>query len=112
MSRLDAHPAEETDGLDEASANVPAPNAASEFTTDYALPGVVPRRVDALAWVAFVLAFCLPFVAIPLAHRVIRRLQHDGGRGRRLAQAAVLVGYLCILALAFLALNVVIALVF
>jgi hypothetical protein len=102
---------EEVDGLDEAADGVPNPNTASEFTTDYALPTVVPKRVRPLAVVALVLAFVLPIVAIPLAHRVIRTLQHDGGRGHGVAQAAIVVGYLVILIIALVGLNIVVALV-
>ena len=70
----------------------------------------MPRRVHPLAVLALVFAVVLPFVAVPLGHRVLRRLQHDGGRGRALAQAAIVLGYLMCLLLALIGVNVVIAL--
>lgn len=116
MSDLKAHTSsttppkpDELDGLDESTAGVPAPNAAAEFTGDYAMPAVVPRRVHPLAVLAVILALPLPFVAIPLAHWTMRRLQHSGGRGRSVANAAVIVGYLSTLLLALVALNIAVA---
>ncbi|WP_431219464.1 hypothetical protein [Leifsonia xyli] len=72
---------DEIDGLDESVEGVPEPNTASEFTADYALPTVVPKHVRPLAVVALILAFTVPVVAIPLGHRVLRRLQHEGAAG-------------------------------
>ncbi|MGO4534774.1 hypothetical protein [Leifsonia sp. 2MCAF36] len=97
---------DEVDGLDEPAVGVPAPNTAVEFTSDYALPTVLPKRVHPLAVVAALLAFLMPFLAIPLAHRVTRTLQHEGGRGGALAHAAIVMGYLNILLLALIGLNV------
>ena len=58
---------------------------------------------------ALVLALVLPFVAIPVAHRVIRTLQHEGGRGLAVAQAAIVVGYIDILLWALVCLNLAVA---
>jgi hypothetical protein len=111
MSHLKARPLsdDEVDGLDESAVGVPAPHTASEYTADYAMPTVVPRRVHPLAVVSLILAFVLPIVAIPVAHKVTRTLQHNGGRGRAVAQAAIVIGYLNILLLALLTLNVAVA---
>ncbi|MET3565735.1 MULTISPECIES: DUF4190 domain-containing protein [unclassified Leifsonia] len=111
MSHLKARPLsdDEVDGLDESAVGVPAPHTASEYVADYALPTVVPRRVHPVAVVALILAFLLPIVAIPLAHKITRTLQHDGGRGRAVAQTAIVIGYLNILLLALLSLNVAVA---
>jgi len=102
---------DEVDGLDESSAGVPTPNAAAEFASDYSMPTVVPRRVHPLAVASLVCAFLVPIVAIPLAHGVTRRLQHHGGRGVAVAHAAIVVGYLNLLVLALITVNVVVALV-
>jgi len=111
MSHLKTHPLsdDEVDGLDESAAGVPAPHTAFEHVTDYALPTVVPRRIHPGALVALILAFLLPIVAIPLAHKITRTLQHDGRRGRAVAHAAIVIGYLNILLLALLSLNVAVA---
>ncbi|MGN6760737.1 MAG: hypothetical protein ACTHJI_05345 [Leifsonia sp.] len=111
MSDLKVHPLsqDEVDGLDESAVGVPVPNTASGFVTDFALPGVLPKRVHPLAVVALVLALVLPFVAIPVAHRVIRTLQHEGGRGLAVAQAAIVVGYIDILLWALVCLNLAVA---
>lgn len=100
---------EEIDGLDESPVGVPAPNTASGFAMEFSLPTVVPRHVHPLAVIALLLAVVLPIVAIPLAYRVLRTLQHDGGRGRAIAQAAIIVGYLDILLVALIAVNIVVA---
>jgi len=111
MSDLKAHPLsdEEVDGLDEAAAGVPAPNTASAFAAEYALPTVVPRHVHPLAVVSVLLAVLMPIVAIPLAHWVMRRLQHHGGRGLAVVRTAIIVGYLNILLLALIGVNVLVA---
>lgn len=111
MSDLKVRPLiqEETDGLDESAVGVPAPNTASGFVTDFALPAVLPKRVRPAAVVALVLALVLPFVAIPVAHRVIRTLQHEGGRGLAVARAAIVIGYLDILLWALVCLNLAVA---
>jgi hypothetical protein len=57
-----------------------------------------------------VLSVVAPFVAIPLAHVVIRRLQHDGGRGLGIAQVAIVIGYLTLLVIGLVVLNLVVAL--
>lgn len=101
---------DEVDGLDESSTGVPAPNTASGFAAEFSLPTVVPRRVAPLAVVTLVLAFIIPVAAIPLAHIVTRSLQHDGRRGRGVAHAAIVVGYLNILLMALVAVNLVVAL--
>jgi hypothetical protein len=106
-ARANSH--DEIDGLDESAVGVPAPNTASGFTTDYSLPTVVPKRIHPLAVMALILAFLIPIVAIPQAHKVIRKLQHDGGRGRGVAQAAIVIGYLNILLFALVGLNVAVA---
>jgi hypothetical protein len=113
MPDLVAHApvSDEVDGLDESAVGVPAPNTAVEFASDFALPTVVPKRVHPLAVVALFLAFLVPVVAIPLGHRVTRTLQHDGGRGGALAHAAIVIGYLNVLLLALVALNVLAAIV-
>jgi hypothetical protein len=102
---------DEADGLDETSTGVPSPHAASEFSSDYALPTVVPKRVHPVAVVSLLCAVVLPFVGIPLAHWVIRKLQHNGGRGAAIAHTAIVVGYLSLLLLALVVVNVVVALV-
>ena len=102
---------DEVDGLDESAVGVPAPNTAVEFTSDFSLPTVVPKRVHPLAVIALCLAFLVPMVAIPLGHRVTRILQHGGGRGRSLAHAAIVIGYLNVLLLALIAVNVVAAII-
>lgn len=109
-SRIDTGLSDEVDGLDESSDGVPAPNPASEFASDFSLPAVVPKRVHPGAVVALVLAFLLPMVAIPLAHRTARRLQQEGGRGRSLAHAAIVIGYLDILLIALVGVNLAAAL--
>lgn len=111
MSHLKARPVgdDEVDGLDESADGVPAPHTASEYAADYAMPTVVPKRVHPLAVVALVLAVVLPIVAIPLAHKVTRILQHNGGRGRAVAHAAIVIGYLNILLLALVCLNIAVA---
>lgn len=101
---------EETDGLDETAGGVPAPHTASESAAEFSLPRVVPRRVHPLSVVALLLSVVAPFVAIPLAHAVVRRLRHHGGRGHRIAQAAVVIGYLTLLMLALVAVNIGVAL--
>ncbi|MGO4301753.1 hypothetical protein [Leifsonia sp. RAF41] len=103
--RAHARDHDEVDGLDESAGGVPAPNTAAEFISDFALPTVVPQRVHPLAVMALLLAFLVPMVAIPVGHRVARTLQHDGGRGRALLQAAILISYLNILLLALIGLN-------
>lgn len=112
MPDLKARPLseDEIDGLDESSTGVPAPNTASGFVTDFALPEVVPKRVRPMTVATLVLALVLPFVAIPLAHTLIRRLQHDGGRGTAVARAAIVVGYLDVLLWALVGLNLAVAL--
>ncbi|MFP3467080.1 DUF4190 domain-containing protein [Leifsonia sp. SIMBA_070] len=100
---------DEIDGLDESADGVPVPNTASGFAADFSLPTVVPRRAHPLAILALVLAFIVPIVAIPLAHRITRKLQHEGGRGRALAHAAIIIGYLNILVIALVVLNVAVA---
>lgn len=109
--RVSAPVNDEVDGLDESSVGVPRPNTAVEFTSDYALPTVVPTRVHPLAVVALLLAFLFPIVAIPLGHRVTRTLQHDGGRGGALAHAAIVIGYLNVLLVALIVVNVAAAVV-
>ncbi len=103
---------DEVDGLDESAEGVPAPHTASEFVADYVLPAVVPRHTSFVAVLALALSFVIPVGGIVLGHRVIRKLQHDGGRGRSVAQAAVVIGYLNVLLLALIAVNVVAAMAF
>jgi len=100
---------DEMDGLDESAVGVPAPNTASGFTRDYSLPTVVPKRIHPLAAMALMVAALIPILAMPQAHKVIRKLQHDGGRGRGVAQAAIVIGYLNILLFALVGLNVAVA---
>lgn len=111
MSDLKTRPVsnEEVDGLDEASAGVPTPHNASEFTGDFALPTVLPKRVHPLSVLSLILAFLLPVVAIPLGYHVVRKLQHDGGRGVAVAQVAIVIGYLNILLIALVSVNVAVA---
>lgn len=99
---------DEVDGLDECATGAPEPNGASAFAAEFAMPPVVPQPVRPLAIVALLLAFVVPFVAIPLGHSVLRT-SHDG-RDRRIAQASIIVGYLTTLLLALVGLNLVVAL--
>lgn len=101
---------DEVDGLDETSDGVPKPNTASDFVADYALPAVVPRHTSAGAILAMALAFLLPPAGILVGHRVIRKLQHDGGRGQSVAHGAIVIGYLNVLVVALIVVNVVAAL--
>ena len=103
---------DEVDGLDEAGAGVPEPNAAAGFSCDFVLPTVVPRRVHPLAIVALLLAFLIPVAAIPLGHRVTRTLHQGGGRGGGIAHAAIVIGYLNLLLLALIVVNVAAAVLF
>lgn len=103
---------DEVDGLDESSAGVPAPHSASDLVDDFVLPTVLPKRVHPLAVVALALALVLPVAAVPLAHHVIRKLQHVGGRGVAVAQAAIIVGYLNILLIALVSVNIAVAVLF
>ena len=114
MSDLKTRPVsyDEVDGLDEASAGVPTPHNASEFAGDFALPTVIPRRAHPLAVIAFIMAFVMPVVAIPLAHHVLRKLQHEGGRGATVARAAIATGYLSLLLIALVGVNVAVAVLF
>lgn len=111
MSDLKIRPVshDEVDGLDEATVDVPTPHNATEFTGDFALPTVLPKRVHPQAVISLILAFLLPVVAIPLAYHVVRRLQHGGGRGVAVAHAAIVIGYLNILMIALVGVNVVVA---
>lgn len=111
MSDLKTRPVsdDEVDGLDEAPAGVPTPHNASEFTGDFALPTVLPKRVHPLAVLSLIFAFLLPVAAIPLAYHVVRKLQHDGGRGVTVAQVAIVIGYLNILLIALVGVNIVVA---
>src|ERR1700712_198819 len=102
---------DEGDGLDESAVGVPAPNTAVEFTSDFVLPAVVPKRVHPLAIIALFLAFLVPVVAIPFGHRGSPTRQHDGGRGGAVAHAAIVIGYLNVLLVALVVVNVVAAVV-
>lgn len=100
---------DEVDGLDESSAGVPTPHSASDPAGDFAMPTVLPQRVHPLAVLALALALILPVVAVPLAYRVTRKLQHDGGKGAGVSQAAIIVGYLNILLVALVSVNIAVA---
>ncbi|RDV43544.1 hypothetical protein DOE76_16485 [Leifsonia sp. ku-ls] len=112
MSDLKTRPVihEEVDGLDESPVGVPSPHTASESAGDYVLPTVLPKRVAPLAVLSLVLAVVFPFAGVPLAYHVVRKLQHDGGRGVSVAQAAIVIGYLNILLIALVSVNIAVAL--
>ncbi|MFF9564464.1 hypothetical protein ACF1AJ_14055 [Leifsonia sp. NPDC014704] len=100
---------DEVDGLDETSAGVPIPHSASDRAGDFAMPTVLPKRVPPLAGLALALALVLPVVAVPLGYHVTRKLHRVGGKGVAVAQAAIIVGYLNILLITLVSLNVAVA---
>ncbi|MEV8213461.1 hypothetical protein [Leifsonia sp. NPDC077715] len=71
-----------------------------------------PQRARPLAIVALLLAFVVPFVAVPLGHVLMRSVPPVGHHTRRIAQATIIAGYLMTLLLSLIGLNLVVALVF